>query len=187
MGQEQGRSEARVRAELLEPMAGLKRGRKVTVEKHERDQAMIARKLSYMSAEDLRGLCDMALKQARGVWPDAALLLSWGYGLDQPPARESNYVASLLRSKAGRMARDEGYLVELMRLAKDLGPPPGRYMISKLREDAAVHARRLADLRRLVARGASLRDLDRTWLEEYHADLALARAIMDEGKEERAA
>ncbi|MFD2175927.1 hypothetical protein [Rhodobacter lacus] len=194
MGQERGRSEARVRAELLEPMSGLKRGRKVTVEKHERDQALIARKLSYMSAENLRGLCEMALKQARGVWPDTALLLSWGYGLEAPPPRQSDYVSSLMRSTAGRAARDGGYLVELMWMAKKLGPPPGRYLISKLREEAADNARRRAGLRRMVERGTSLRREDQAWLDAYHADLALAEAMMgmgdvetDAGKEERAA
>lgn len=186
--QDGGRSEARVRAELLGPMAGLRRSRKVTAEDHARDQAMIARRLSYMSRQNLRGLCEMALKQARGVWPEPALLLSWAYGLEQPPPQKSDYVASLLRSAAGREARDGGYLVELMRMARRLGPPPGRYMISKLREEAADNARRRAGLRQMLERGSSLRREDHAWLEAYHADLALAEAMMKSSDaEDRAA
>ncbi len=120
-----------------------------------------------MSRQNLRGLCEMALKQARGVWPEPALLLSWAYGLEQPPPQRSDYVASLLRSAAGREARDGGYLVELMRMARRLGPPPGRYMISKLREEAADNARRRAGLRQMLERGSSLRREDHAWLEAY--------------------
>ncbi|MBZ4023263.1 hypothetical protein CKO11_12420 [Rhodobacter sp. TJ_12] len=187
MGQEQGRSEARVRGVLLEPMAGLKRRRGVTAEAQEREAARIARKLAYMSEANLRGLCELALKQARGVWPETALILSWGYGLQVPPPSESDYVGSLMRSAMGRAARDGGYLVELMRMAKRLGPPPGRYMLSKLREEAADNARRREGLRRMIDKGTSLRREDLEWLNRYHADLAQAEAMLADDAGEGAA
>ncbi|KEP69650.1 hypothetical protein DL1_03215 [Thioclava dalianensis] len=173
------RSEARVRRELLEPCEGLKRPRGETAEKFERELARIARRLSYMSDEKLRGLCELVLKQAvNGVWPKPALIVSWAFNLQTPPPPNSDYVASVMRSAMGRAARDGGYLVELFSDAKRLGPPPGRYMLSAIRDRARANARRRDGLRLQIERGETLAPSDRDWLERYHAAYAEAEAMV---------
>ena len=181
------RSEARVRAVLFEPLDGLKRPKGLTVEAFEKMRARVMRRLSYMTEENLRGLAELVARQARGAWPKEGLVLSWAFALQVPPPRESDYVASVLRSRMGQAARDGGYLVELMRTAARLGPPPGRYMVAQMQDEAAGNRRRLAELREICARGEVLRMSDQAFVDRYRADQALAEAILRDADEERAA
>ncbi len=181
------RSEARVRDLLLAPLAGLARAKGETVAEHEAAQARLKRRLSYMSETMLRGLAELVLRQGRGCWPKEAVILSWAYGLQPPPPARSDFVASILRSAMGAAARDGGYVVELMREARRLGPPPGKWMLSKIREDAAANAVILRELRRQAAAGEVLRQSDQLWLDRYHADQETAVTIMDDASAEDAA
>lgn len=178
------RSEARVRDELFGRLDGLARPKGLTIEAFERMRGAVMRKLAYMKPENLAGLAELIIRHAHnGVMPREALILHWAFTLEVPPPRESDYVASVMRSAMGRAALEGGYAVEMMRTAARLGPPPGRYQISKIKEDAAQNARRRDEMRALVERCEGLRQSDQEWLDRYHADLALAETMVAGGAE----
>lgn len=179
--------EARVAALLIEPLAGLSRRRGMSAEAHDRMLGRLAEWLAYMSDDNLRGMHDLILRHAgKGVWPAEALIKSWAYDLQLPPPRECNYARSLIRSAMGRQAREEGWAVELYQTAKRLGPPPGRYIISKLRDAAATNRRRRQVIRENIEAGRA-GEQDRAWLAAYHGDLAEVDAIQSAAREGDAA
>lgn len=169
--------EARVAALLIEPLAGLSRRRGMSAEDHDRMLGRLAERLAYMSDDNLRGMHDLILRHAgKGVWPAEALIKAWAYDLQLPPPRDCDYARSLIRSAMGRQAREEGWAVELYRIAKRLGPPPNRYVLGQLRDEAATNRRRRLVIRENIEAGRAS-EQDRAWLAAYHADLAEVDAI----------
>ncbi|PKP67932.1 MAG: hypothetical protein CVT83_07600, partial [Alphaproteobacteria bacterium HGW-Alphaproteobacteria-5] len=125
----------------------------------------------------LRGLGELILRQAvKGQWPEEAMIIHWAYGLQFPPPRDNSYVVSLMRSALGRRARDEGWAVELFRVARRLGPPPGRYVQSQLIREGELSRARLRSVREAIE-GRDASPENRQWLADYHADLAEVEAI----------
>ena len=183
-GQMTATGRAAVQQHLLDPLAGLARRRGVAASDHARDLARLVEYLSYMTPANLRGLCELILRHAPGAaggksvpcWPDVALVRAWAMALQVPPPRQSDYAQSLIRSALGGQARDEGWVVELFQIARRLGPPPGKYLILKLREEAAANLRRRMLVRDRIERGAAGSE-DQAWLAAWCADLAECDAI----------
>lgn len=177
---------AAVRAYLLQPLAGLPRRRGVAAADHARDLDRLTDHLAYMSPANLRGLCELVLRHSSAktgpCWPDLALVRSWAMALQCPPPRQSDYAQSLIRSAMGRQARDEGWMVELFQIAKRIGPPPGRYLLTKLRDDAGANTRRRALVRERIERGAASAE-DQAWLSAWWADMAECEAIQGAGSD----
>ncbi len=170
-------AKARVDALLIEPLAGLARKRGVSAEKHADMLERLRGRLAYMTDANLRGMCDLILRHAgKGAWPDEALVKAWAYALQCPPPRECDYAMSLIRSAMGRQAREEGWAVELFQVAKRLGPPPGRYIIRQMKEDAEKNRRRRLRISENIEAGLASDD-DRAWLAAWHEDLAEIEAI----------
>lgn len=166
-----------VDALLLEPLAGLPRKRGVTAAAHAEVMDRLRSRLAYMTDDNLRAIHDVVLRHAgKGHWPDAALILAWAYNLQPPPPRQSTYARSLMRSAMGRRAADEGWAVELYRVAKKLGPPPNRYVITQLRAKADENRRRRAKIREWIELGKETLE-ERRWLDHWMADLAEVEAI----------
>lgn len=180
---ENGDRGSRVDALLLDPLAGLKRRRGISAEAHEKMLARLRGRLAYMSDDNLRGMHDLILRHAaKGCWPAEALVKAWAYDLQLPPPRECDYARSLIRSAMGRQAAEEGWVVELYQIAKRLGPPPGKYIISRLK-DEAEHARHRRTVIRENIEAGWASDADRAWLNAWHRDMAEVEAIQSESRE----
>ena len=156
----------------------------------------LARKLSYMEEAPLRGLAELCLgfagsagmaKRVTPVCPNDALILSWGYALQPPPVEQSDYPASVLRSAMGRRAHDNGYGVELLRMARRFGPPPQKYETVKLVDQARENARRREALRAEIDLGNRLNPDAQRWLDAWHADAETVARLIAEGDERREA
>lgn len=170
-------AKARVDVLLVTPLAGLARKRGMSAEKHDEMLERLRVRLAYLSDQNLRGMGDLILRQAvKGIWPDEALIKAWAYALQCPPPRECDYAISLIRSAMGRQARDEGWAVELFQVAKRLGPPPGRYIIRQLRDEAEQNRRRRVLISENIQAGLASA-VDRAWLAEWHQDMAEIEAI----------
>lgn len=180
-------AEARVDALLLEPLAGLKAQRGMTAEKHEKVLARLRGWLAYMSDENLRGMHDLIVRHAvKGVWPAEGLIKHWATTLQLPPPRECDYARSLIRSAMGRQAMAEGWAVELYQIAKKIGPPPTKYFISGLKDEAESNRRRRNVVRENIEAGRASAE-DRAWLERWHEDMAEVEAIQSAPVEGQAA
>ncbi|MGA0617562.1 hypothetical protein [Paracoccus sp. KR1-242] len=170
-------AEARVDALLLEPLAGLARPRGVSAESHDKAVSRLRSWLSYLSDENLRGMHDLIARQAvKGVWPTEALIKHWATTLQLPPPRDCDYARSLIRSALGRQARAEGWASELYDIAKKLGPPPTKYFISGLKDEAERNRRRRRIVAENIEAGTAGAD-DRAWLDAWHKDMAEIDAI----------
>ena len=170
-------AEVRVEALLLEPLAGLKAQRGVTAEKHEKMLTRLRGWLSYLSDENLRGMHDLIVRHAvKGLWPGEGLIKHWATTLQLPPPQECDYARSLIRSAMGRQATAEGWAVELYQIAKKLGPPPGKYFISGLKDEAEDNRRRRQRISERIGYGDASAE-DRHWLAAWHHDLAEIEAI----------
>lgn len=185
---------ARVRRILIEPMAGLARGKRVTEAQHRDNLDRLARKLSYMDAAGLQGLVELVLAHAgqlaRGrlpVCPEVGVVLAWAYALQAPPVRQSDYAASVMRSAMGRRAHDGGYGVELLRHARRHGPPPGAYSVFQLQDEARENLRRRRAIRDSIEAGGSVSPEHARWLQGWHDDAALVEGLISEGDDRRAA
>ncbi|MTH76328.1 hypothetical protein [Paracoccus aestuariivivens] len=180
-------AKARVEALLIEPLAGLARKRGVGSDKHDEMLDRLRVRLAYMTDANLRGMVDLILRHAvKGVWPEEALIKAWAYTLQCPPPRDCDYAISLIRSAMGRQARDEGWAVELFQIAKRLGPPPGRYIIAQLRDEAEQNRRRRTLISENIQAGLAS-DADRAWLGDWHKDMAEIEAIQSGNTEGQAA
>jgi hypothetical protein len=183
---------ARVREHLIAPLAGLARHRGQSVEAHDKEMAKLAERLAYMRETALKGLAELVLRQAgvgkaaRPTWPEIGVIIAWGYALQVPPPRDSDYVRSLMRSAMGARARDEGWMVELFRAARRFGPPPGAYVIGKLKDEARENVGILDRIRERSAAGMQTAD-DIRWLAAWHDDLREAEALVTDGDARRAA
>lgn len=172
----------RVRAVLIGPLeaAGLGRRRRVSAEEHGKMLARLAERLWYMHEAELAGLRDLCIRQAGGDgrwWPEEAVVLHWAWRLRCPPPEESPYLASLMRSALGRRAQAEGWGVALYRTARRLGPPPGRYVEFRLREQAEDDRRRAARIEERLADGVA-DEADRHWLAAWKRDTAEAERLV---------
>lgn len=184
---------ARVRERLIAPLEGLARNRAAkSVGEHEAMLARLADRLSYMAAPALDGLAALVLRQAgigkapRPTWPEFGVIVAWAYALQAPPARENDYVRSLMRSAMGARARDEGWMVELFRCARKFGPPPGSYLIGKLKDEARENRGILDRIRERNGAGMATAD-DLRWLAAWHDDWREAEALVADGDARRAA
>jgi hypothetical protein len=182
-----GVGRARVRDVLLAGLAGWDRPRRMRADEFERMQARLCDRLSYMDAQALLGLVDLIQRAAGAAapgvprWPDQGVIEAWAVHLcPRPVADRGSYVASLLASEMGRRARDEGWLVELYRRARDYGPPPQTYVVVKLKE-AAADARRRIEINR--ERPERVTDEDRAWQAARDADLAVALLLVAAGED----
>jgi len=180
---------ARVRRLLIEPLVeqGMSRKRSMSVAEHERCLDKLTDYLGYLSDANLAAIGDLVVRFAEGerknIWPDVVTIRNWAWRLQDPPPRVSPYPASVMRSAMGRRAFDDGYAVELYRIARRLGPPPGKYVIAKLRDEARENRRRRDLIAERQARGAAAPD-DLAWLERYQADEQEALAIVQDARRE---
>lgn len=177
-------AKARVDALLLEPLAGLTRKRGLGAEAHEKAIERLRGWLTYMSDDNLRAMRDLIARHAvKGVWPEEGLIRHWAMTLQCPPPRDCDYARSLIRSAMGRQAMAEGWAVELFQIAKRLGPPPGKYIISRLKQDADNNRHRRRVIRENIEAGRATND-ERAWLAHWHAELAEVEAIQAAATEE---
>lgn len=170
-------AKARVDELLFEPLTGLTRKRGVSAEKHEKSMNRLRGWLSYMSDDNLISMRDLIARHAvKGVWPEEGLIRHWSMTLQCPPPRDSTYARSLIKSAMGRQAMAEGWVVELFQVAKKLGPPPGKYIISRLKQDADSNRHKRRVIRENIEIGRATPD-EKRWLEGWHAELAEIEAI----------
>lgn len=179
-------AEARVETLLMEPLAGLKAQRGMSAEAHAKTLARLRGWLAYMTDENLRGMHDLIVRHAvKGIWPAEGLIKHWAAALQLPPPRECDYARSLIRSAMGRQAKAEGWAVELYQIAKKIGPPPTKYFISGLKEEAVANRRRRLSITERIETGRDGAD-DRAWLAAWHQDMAeieaIQSAVSDEGQ-----
>lgn len=180
---------AQVRALLFEPLeaAGMVRPARMTLADYEAMKGRLVRAFAHMSDQSLRGLAEVVTRHAQGPnrdrWPKEVTLKSWAARIQPPPARRSDYVASLMTSAMGRTARAQGYHVELFLLARRLGPPPTRYDLGRLQEEAQENRRRREVVRHRIASGTDSRD-HRQWLAWFERNEAECLALMDAGTEQ---
>lgn len=175
---------AAVRALLIGPLLaqGLQRRRGVTVEAHEAMLRRLTEALDYAAPDVLRALVPVLIAQAGGggrYWPEEVEIKHWAWRLQPPPSDRTHYVRSLLVSAMGDRAAQEGWLVPLYLTARRLGPPPGRYVISRLRAQADEDARRVRVVREKVAGGVADAD-EVAWL-KAHARAAAEAAALRQG------
>jgi hypothetical protein len=172
---------ALVRELLTGPLSALRRPRGVSAAVHEAALEKLTSKLAYLGPQALAGLTEVALRHAGTTavptCPDPAIVLAWAYALQCPPPRDSDYAASLIRSALGRQAMDEGWVVPLLRIARRLGPPPGRYSILQLKDQAEDDRRRRREIAGLIDSGEAGSE-SRAWLDRWHRDLAECEALL---------
>ncbi|SMO63949.1 hypothetical protein [Paracoccus laeviglucosivorans] len=182
-------AKARVDVLLIQPLAGLGYKRKRGASANAQDEMLdrLRGRLAYMTDANLRGMVDLILRHAvKGQWPDEGLIRAWAYTLQCPPPRDCDYAMSLIRSAMGRAARDEGWAVELFQIAKRIGPPPGRYIIAQLKDEAEQNRRRRIVISENIQAGLAS-DADKAWLAEWHQDMADIEAIQSGQAEGQAA
>lgn len=188
-GVESGR--ALVRELLLKPLSGLRRPPRHAASEYD----ALAERLAYMRADALRGLCEYCLRVAGGArpspaptCPSPAMIRAWAYAIQPPPAQESAFLTSVMRSALGAEAQDGQWHVQLFRHLRRFGPPLANsdYMKSKMREAASADVRHLDRIRERQAAGQHPEE-DRRWLAAWHDDLRKAEELIAEGRAHRAA
>ncbi|MDN5567697.1 MAG: hypothetical protein L0G27_02915 [Paracoccus sp. (in: a-proteobacteria)] len=175
---------ARVEMLLMQPLAGLARKRGTSAEAHDKAMVRLRDWLTYMSDNNLRAMVDLIARHAaKGVWPEEGLIRSWAMTIQCPPPRDSAYAQSLIRSAMGRQAMSEGWAGELFQIAKRLGPPPGKYIITRLKQDADSNRHKRRVIRENIEAGRATL-AERQWLTVWHEDLAEIEAIQSAVSEE---
>jgi hypothetical protein len=167
---------------LIHPLerAGMRKQRRMTADAHNEMLIRLADRLAYLREDQLRGLVPVLTRHAKGKecneWPDEVAIVKWAYGIEPPPFRQNDYVLSVLRSRAGAVAKDNGYLVELLLAAQKLGPPFSKVNTERLRREGQQAAKERDRLRRRLARGDDVPLERRQWLDWYGAH---ERAALD--------
>lgn len=173
----------RVRLHLIWPLTewGLQRPAKTKVADF---QAMLDRlcdAFGHMRVENLQALRDLITRHATGKgeneWPAEVTVRKWAMAIEPKPLDTNSYVKSIMRSEMGKAALVGGYHVELFMLATKMGPPPGRYRIDQLMQEAAANQRERTLVLERVRRGAASKDQS-SWLEWYSAREAECQYIM---------
>ncbi|WP_182911453.1 hypothetical protein [Paracoccus sp. JM45] len=133
--------------------------------------------MTYMSDNNLRAMVDLIARHAtKGIWPEEGLIRSWAMTIQCPPPRDSAYAQSLIKSAMGRQAMAEGWAVELFQIAKRLGPPPGKYIITRLKQDADSNRHKRRVIRENIEAGRATL-AEKQWLADWHDDLTEIEAI----------
>lgn len=180
---------ALVRSVLIEPLVagGMKRRKGMAEADHDKMIGQIAEQLAYLPAEQLAGLRDLIIRLSDGKnggqWPEKVMILKWAWAMQPPPPSENTYAQSLIRSAMGRQAHDEGWVVELYRAALRFGPPPGRYVIAQLRDQAEENRRRRERAREWNAVGRATRE-EADWLNAWHRDYQVCEALISAARVE---
>ncbi len=174
---------AKVRFHLIDPVValGMRRKRGVSIEDHKAWLARLADDLAYLTPRNLEALQSYVVRWAGGlkkdVWPEKVSILNAAYALQPIPSRNHAYAKSVIRSKMGRVADKQGYLLELFEVARKWGPPPNKYMLSKLAERAQLNQARLRSLEADQDAGRRITEDDAKWRKWYEAELAVCQAI----------
>ncbi|MFW2541519.1 hypothetical protein ACN2XU_02675 [Primorskyibacter sp. 2E107] len=182
----------RVRRILITPLlrAGMRKQTRQKADEYADMLVRLADKLAYLDEQHLRGLAAFATRWAKGKarneWPDEVTLVSRAYELQSPPPRKCDYVVSVMRSKAGELARSHGYHVELFTAARSFGPPFSKLDLSRIANEARRNRAELDRVRGLADRGAVPVERQQ-WMDWYLRHEAEALAIMDMDLEEDAA
>lgn len=185
-------AEARVDALLLEPLAGLRRGKggdgkRLSPEAHAKMLARLRSWLTYLDDQQLAGLRDhIVVLAAQGEWPSEAHVRRIAMMESPAPSEMSPYPRSMMVSVLGFRAMAEGWAFEMYQEVKRHGPPPfveGGWKEKQLREEAAENQRRLLIARENVAAGMAT-DAQIAFLNHWHKDMAEIRAMQDEKRRE---
>mmetsp|Transcript_22283 Transcript_22283/g.35482 ORF Transcript_22283/g.35482 Transcript_22283/m.35482 type:complete len:194 (-) Transcript_22283:6443-7024(-) len=183
--EKQATGRKKVRQHLIDPLnaMGMTRKRAMKVDRFKKMQTSLADRLAYMTADNLDGLREYTIRLAGGnagnTWPDEVSIVRAAFNIQRPPPQQSSYAQSLIRSAMGRRAHDEGWLVELYQVAKRMGPPPGRYIITKLKDRAEDNRRKRLRVAEYIESGRVTPD-ERNWLAQYHADLDDCMSIIND-------
>lgn len=185
-------AEARVDALLLEPLAGLKRGKdgdgkRLGLDAHAKMLARLRSWLAYLDDDQLAGLRDHVVALSiKDEWPSEAHIRRVAMALCPAPSEASPYPRSMMTSVLGFRAMAEGWAFEMYQEVKRHGPPPfveGGWKEKQLREEAAENQRRLLIARENVAAGIATA-AQVTFLNHWHKDMAEIRAMQDEKRRE---
>lgn len=176
---------ARVQRVLIKPLVelGMVRPNRMTVAQFVDFGARLQDKLAYMSEENLCGLRAALIRLASGKtrdqWPKEVTILSYAHGIQQPPSRDNDYAVSIMRSAMGRRAFAEGYHVELLNTARRFGPPPSKYVLSRLQDEARENQGKERVILDRVRRDVARAD-ERKWLGGYQSLRAECLTILGE-------
>lgn len=174
----------RVRRLLIKPLldAGMKKQTRMPAGDYLEFQVRLADKLSYLPDIHLRGLVVQVMRMAKGPernqWPDEVSITNWAHDLQVPPPRKHPFAISVLRSRAGKRARDLGYHAELLIALRKSGPPFSKYDLRRMPEEARENREELDRVARLV-QGGSAPIERRQWRDWYLRHQQEAIAIMD--------
>jgi len=175
---------AKVRHYFIDPVieSGMRRKRGVSEASHKTWLARLADELAYLTPEHLEALQSYAIRWAGGakkdVWPERVSLLNAAYALQPIPSRNHDYAKSVVRSKMGKVADQQGYLVELFGLARRWGPPPNKYSLKKLSEEGDRNRARLRAIEAEVTAGRAVSADDAKWRDWYEAELVFCRSVL---------
>jgi hypothetical protein len=173
----------RVREYFIHPMeqAGFVRKRGVSVDDHNKFLKRLERRLAYLDVIHLKGLFEFSVELGRGilknVWPVEQTLVHAAHRLQKPPPQTDDYVISVIKSQMGIDAQAGGYLVELFQIARRTGPPPTKYFLRKLSEEAVENRRREEIVLRNRSLGRAHPD-ELAWLTAYQLDREMAENIL---------
>lgn len=182
----------RVRRLFLKRMdeLGFKRQHRMSAARHDEMVGKLIDKLAYLDDEHFEVLIKSCIVCAggkrRNEWPDMVMILRDAYRLQSPPFSKGEYAASILRSDLGARALAEGWHVELHIAAIEQGPPPSKYQLSRLAEDARENR---AERERVIDRMASGAATEERmqWLEWYGRHERAALKAREEKTAERGA
>ena len=184
----QGRRAVRLLLVERAEAAGMVRRKGVSAEAHAALLDRLCDHLSYMTPENLRTLAELVIEAgngpARSWWPAEVTVRGLAHGLQARPITQHRIVTSWLASVEGPVAEAGGWLVELYRFLLRHRRPPMTMDQRQMREEAAENNRRMGLVQDRIERNAAT-DEDRGWLERYLRDQALAREIVDRGRQGR--
>lgn len=182
---------ARVRRLLIQPLedAGMRRPSGWSLAEYQAFLGRLQDRLGYMDEGNLTGMRALLFAKGRGkdhdIWPKEVTIMFIARNLQAPPPRECDYAASVMRSAMGRAARAQGYHVELLDVARRLGPPPGRYDLARLEREAKDNRAARRKIEAQIARDAASVE-DRQWL-RWYMDLEAECAAIQQDETEAVA